>query len=84
MYVHHGGDSDVRAENFRQWQKRIRRNNERKERREGNERNGDGTGGGAGGGGGALPWCVSVVLTTYDLAIRDLSLLRRQSNGPDR
>ena len=62
VYVHHGGDSATRTENFLKWRKMIqRKSNDNKE-----------------------SWTVSVVLTTYDLAIRDLALLRKQSFGLDR
>ena len=62
MYVHHGGDSSMRTDNFLKWKKMIqRKSNGKKE-----------------------SWTVSVVLTTYDLAIRDLALLKKQSFGLDR
>ena len=62
VYVHHGGDSVTRSENFLKWKKMIQsRSNGQKG-----------------------SWAVSVVLTTYDLAIRDLGLLRKLSVGPNR
>ena len=74
VYVHHGGDKETRTENFLNWRKKIKKKSNR-----GNESFNNGYENSK-----KENWSVSIVLTTYDLAIRDLALLRKQSIGADR
>ena len=85
LHVHHGGDKAAREEAFEHWLKQTRKA----------LYNGAGTGAwrGAGigdvknkstsrGGGSSNDWKISLVLTTYDLALKDEHLLRRLRKGP--
>ena len=82
VYIHHGGDRQTREEAFLSWRKNVNRHaRQRSQQGDINHHNYSNSGYHNGDTRDSTdPWEISVVLTTYDLAIKDVALFKKLTN----